>query len=89
MKVQSKQGKMFLISEIEEKLERFELNERKLEDLYTRVDSLKKLKSKDRSGNSELDVVRSEEPSKQHGNSQEQQVWILINLLRKNIEIWN
>ena len=53
---------MFLISEIEEKLERFELNERKLEALYTRVDSLEKLKSKDRSGNSELDVVRSEGP---------------------------
>ena len=80
---------MFEVSEIEEKLERIEQNERKLEALYARVGTLEMLSSSNRSSNSESDVVRSEEPSKQHGNSQGQQVWILINLLRKNIEIWN
>ncbi len=48
---------MFEVSEIEEKLERIEQNERKLEALYARVDTLERLSSRDISGNSESDVV--------------------------------
>ncbi len=66
MKAETKQGKVFNISEIEEKLERIEQNERKLEALYTRVYSLEKLRSRDRSCKSESD----------DGNCQKQQVLI-------------
>jgi hypothetical protein len=61
------------IREIEEKLERVEQNERKLEALYARVDSLERLRSRERPENCELDVVRSEEAG-DIGKSEEQQV---------------
>ena len=64
---------MFEVSEIEEKLERIEQNERKLEALYARVGTLEMLSSSNRSSNSESDVVRSEEAG-ETGNGQEQQV---------------
>ena len=64
---------MFEISEIEEKLERIEQNERKLEALYARVDTLERLNSRDRSGNNDSDVLGIEEPGETI-NSQEQQV---------------
>ena len=65
---------MFWVSEIEEKLERIEQNERKLEALYARVGTLEMLSSSNRSSNSESDVVRSEEAG-ETGNGQEQQVY--------------
>jgi hypothetical protein len=68
---------VFWVSEIEEKLERIEQNERKLEALYTRVDTLEVLNSRDRPGNSDSDVVRIEEPGETI-NSQEQQVNIIL-----------
>jgi hypothetical protein len=52
LKVKSKQGNVFEVSEIEEKLGRIEKNERKLEALYARVDTLEMLSSRDISGNS-------------------------------------
>jgi len=55
-KVKSKQGNVFEVSEIEIKLGRIEKNERKLEALYARVDTLEMLEtylsSRDISGNS-------------------------------------
>ena len=65
---------MFEVSEIEEKLERIEQNERKLEALYARVGTLEMLSSSNRSSNSESDVVRSEVAG-ETGNGQEQQVY--------------
>ncbi len=64
---------MFGISEIEEKLERIEQNERKLEALYARVDTLERLNSRERSCNNDSDVLGIEEPGETI-NSQEQQV---------------
>ncbi len=64
-------------------LERIKENERKLEALYTRVDGLENLCSRNNisevGGNGRLDVVSSEEPSEQE-NSEEQQV-IVINIV--------
>ena len=74
---------MFEISEIEEKLERIEQNERKLEALYARVDTLERLKSRDRSDNSESVIVRSEEPG-ETGNSQERQVCCTVKIYSRN-----
>ena len=79
---------MFEISEIGEKSERIEQNEKKLEALYARVDTLERLSSRDISGNSESDVVRSEEPGKPQENSEEQQVWILKMFLWSNQNFW-
>jgi hypothetical protein len=62
---------MFEVSEIEEK---FEQNEKKLEALYARVETLERLSFRDRPGNSESDVVRSEELVEPQENSEEQQV---------------
>ncbi len=62
---------MFEVDEIEEK---FEQNEKKLEALYARVDTLERLSFRDRSGNSESDVVRSEELVEPQENIEEQQV---------------
>jgi len=57
-KVQSKQGKV-KVCEIEEKFERIESIERKLEVLYARFDTLERLSSRERPNSSESEALES------------------------------
>jgi len=63
-KLQPKQGKVE-VNEVEDKLERIESYERKLEALYARFDTFERLSSRDRSGNGESRALGSE----QQGNN--------------------
>ena len=73
-KVQSKQGKV-KVCEIEEKFERIESIERKLEVLYARFDTLERLSSRERPNSSESEALESSQGNQE--NSQEREVYIL------------
>jgi hypothetical protein len=73
-KVQSKQGKV-KVCEIEEKLERIESIERKLEVLYARFDTLERLSSRERPNSSESEALESSQGHQE--NSQKREVYIL------------
>ena len=64
---------MLKLTDTEEKLQKIENYQRNWEVLRSRVDTLENLTSKFKSKNSELEVVRSEQPSNV-GNRQEQLV---------------
>jgi len=71
--VKSKSGKLLEIRDIEEKLEKIEMNERKLETLCSRVDNLENLSSRYNKNNVELQVINTEQPG-DVGKRQEHQV---------------
>ncbi len=75
-KVQSKQGKVIEVSEIEEKLER--IAERKLEALNAREDTLERLSFRERQGNGGSEALESGQG--QQGTCQERVVYILLRL---------
>ena len=62
------------MKDIEEKLEKIERNEQRLDALCSRFDNLENLNSKCNTKNSELEVVLSQQPNEQTVNSQQQQV---------------
>jgi len=73
-----KSGKQLEIREIEEKLEKIERNERKLENICLRVDHLENLSSRYNTNSGELQVVTTEQPI-DFINSQEHQVNLISN----------
>ncbi len=65
---------MFKLKDIEEKLEKIERNEQRLDALCSRFDNLENLNSKFNTNDSELEVVLSQQPNEPTVNSQQQQV---------------